>query len=194
MASFDTFSNPNYKQYMQSTEDWQIAKENTEIWKDIDGFEEYQISNHGRVYSLKTNKILKASQCSLTRNKIGYLKVTLYANSKFYNRMIHRLVAQTFVPNPENKREVNHINGDKLNNNDWNLEWTTPKENHNHAIDNGFINDSGEFNTRSVLTNKQAREIRSLNGILTQKEIGKLYGIGQTHVSQIINNKLYKNA
>jgi hypothetical protein len=108
--------------------------------------------------------------------------------------MIHRLVAKHFIPNPENKREVNHIDGDKFNNNDWNLEWLTPSENHNHAYEIGLINDSGEYNTRSVLTNQQAREIRALAGTMLQREIGKLYHIGQTHVSQIIRNKLYKNA
>lgn len=166
-----------------------------EIWKDILGYKDiYQVSNTGKVMSLRNNKILKLSLCGRNRSKVGYYQVCLSLNSKLKYCMIHRLVAKAFIENPENKREVNHINGDSLNNYVDNLEWSTSKENHKHAYDTGLINDAGENNTRSVLTNQQAREIRALSGKIYQKEIGKIYGISQTHVSQIITNRIYKNA
>lgn len=107
-----------------------------EIWKDILNFEgEYQISNLGRVKSLprfkkrKEEKILKIS-----KGKRGYYSIVLWKNQKSKTFTIHRLIACHFIPNPENKREVNHIDANKLNNNLSNLEWVTPKENSIHAI------------------------------------------------------------
>lgn len=85
----------------------------TEIWKDIKDYEElYQVSNFGRVKSLYTNRILKGSK----NNRGGYLKVSLCKNNIKSTKTIHRLVAQAFIPNPENKPQVNHIDENKTNN------------------------------------------------------------------------------
>ena len=99
-----------------------------EIWKDIQGYEGYyQISNIGQVKNIKTNKILIGDL-----NNIGYRRVTLYApiKKRFF---IHRLVALHFCENKDNKEVVNHIDGNKLNNNADNLEWVTHSENDKHA-------------------------------------------------------------
>lgn len=105
----------------------------TEIWKDIKDYEElYQVSNFGRVKSLYTNRILKGSK----NNRGGYLKVSLCKNNIKSTKTIHRLVAQAFIPNPENKPQVNHIDEDKTNNMVSNLEWMTSKENNNHGTRN----------------------------------------------------------
>ncbi len=113
-----------------------------EVWKDIIGYEsEYQISSLGRVKSLarfgkrKFDKILKQ-----TVGKRGYFEVQLYKNMSFKCKTIHRLVAEHFIVNPENKREVNHIDANKLNNNISNLEWVTPKENSIHAARSPNVN------------------------------------------------------
>lgn len=113
---------------------------NEEIWQQIfinNIKTDYLISSHGSVYSLKTKKMLKPaiSNC-------GYARVRLYykINGKYTNRClsIHRLVALTFINNPEYKPEVNHKNGNKLDNYVENLEWVTPTENEVHAYLNGL--------------------------------------------------------
>ena len=97
-----------------------------EQWKQIEGFSNYEISNTGKVRNLTTGYILKGRL-----SKSGYLQVSIKNDETktFKNQYIHRLVAIYFIPNPENKREVNHINGDKTVNEVDNLEWVTPSEN-----------------------------------------------------------------
>lgn len=100
-----------------------------EIWRDIEGFEGlYQVSNLGRVKSSYTNRILKGC-----KDTDGYLYAGLYKNNIRCCKKIHRLVAQAFIPNAENKPQVNHIDENKTNNNINNLEWMTAKENTNHG-------------------------------------------------------------
>ena len=111
-----------------------------EIWKDIVGYENlYQISNFGNVLSLNYAnkhfpKILKTN-----RHKDGYQLVGLSKNGskKFFT--VHKLVAQAFIPNPQNKEQINHIDGNKANNHVDNLEWVTPKENVIHAFKTGLM-------------------------------------------------------
>ena len=95
--------------------------------KDIINFENYQISDDGRVWSKKSNKWLKPI------NVNGYKKASLYKNGKEYQRLVHRLVAEAFIPNPNNYDEINHINEDKSDNRVENLEWCTPSYNINYG-------------------------------------------------------------
>lgn len=104
-----------------------------EVWKDIVGYEGcYQVNNLGSVRSIK--KILKPN---LTKK--GYYHVTLYNNGIPKTFRLHRIVAQHFIENPQNKLEVNHIDGNKINNMVNNLEWNTRVENNRHAIDNKLL-------------------------------------------------------
>lgn len=121
-----------------------------EIWKDIEGFNgSYQISNLGRVKSFKKhyeNRILKP-----TTNYKGYLKITLHIDVRSMKTLsIHRLVAQAFIPNPENKPQVNHINCIKTDNNITNLEWCNNSENQIHAFKNGLQTSNGGRKKRKV--------------------------------------------
>lgn len=119
-----------------------------ELWKDIDGYNgAYQISNLGNIQRIKRRlsysggnggRTIAEKLLAPVVGKTGYLAVFLTKNGKFYNHYIHRLVAAAFVPNPDNKRTVNHIDGDKSNNAADNLEWATHKENIKHAIDIGL--------------------------------------------------------
>lgn len=110
---------------------YQKAGDNMEIWKDIKGYEgKYQVSNYGSVKSVKRNLILRPQERSH-----GYLSVWLYGSGR-NNRTqvsVHRLVAEAFIPNPDNKAEVNHKDEDKTNNRAENLEWISHKDNTNYG-------------------------------------------------------------
>ena len=101
-----------------------------ETFKDIVGYEGlYQISNYGNVYSFYSNKILKPA-----KDTKGYYFVNLVKDRKNKTKRIHRLIAIHFISNPNNKREVNHVDGNRGNNDLKNLEWVTPSENSLHAL------------------------------------------------------------
>lgn len=107
-----------------------------EEWKNIVGFNDYMISNYGRVKSLK-----RGSNILLPDNRAGYYCVTLYDNNnRKKKKYIHRLVAEHFVKNKNNENDVvNHIDCDKHNNQYTNLEWVTASQNTLHAYENGCI-------------------------------------------------------
>jgi hypothetical protein len=116
------------------------------VWKDVKGFEShYEASNTGLIRRkagqtiYKDGRIARFSQTVLKHgyNKKGYAKVYLSVGSKKYSKSVHRLIAETFIDNPEKKQTVNHIDCNKLNNRVDNLEWMTNKENMRHAFDNG---------------------------------------------------------
>lgn len=97
-------------------------------WKKINGFEKYSVSDTGLVRNDDTGKMLKPDVI-----RGGYLRLTLCKDGKRTRKMVHRIVAEMYIPNPLRKREVNHINGDKADNRKENLEWVTRSENELHA-------------------------------------------------------------
>lgn len=123
-----------------------------EIWKDIPNYQGlYQISNLGNIRSLLngSKRVLKPNP-----SNCGYYKVELYNNGKSKVFYIHRLVANSFIPNPDNKKQVNHIDGDKSHNCVDNLEWVTPSENQKHAFSIGLsksnmLGKKGSLNPKS---------------------------------------------
>lgn len=119
-----------------------------EIWKDIENFSKYQVSNLGNVKSkdrytkAKDNEIIHRKEFLLKGfiNKKGYKQVTLYDdNGKPKTMRVHKLVALTFIENENNLSQINHIDGNKLNNEVSNLEWISNYDNMQHAIKNGLI-------------------------------------------------------
>ena len=107
-----------------------------EVWKEVADNPNYEVSNTGKVRRRTTKR-----EHSL-HEKNGYYTVDLYADSKRVSRGVHRLVAEAFVANPGNKPEVNHIDGNKHNNDVSNLEWVTKKENCEHAWRTGLARPS----------------------------------------------------
>lgn len=110
-----------------------------EIWKDIKGYEGlYQVSNMGRVWSVKTQRYLHGSW-----DKDGYIKLTLTAkNGKRKTERTHRLVALAFLDKPEGCNVVNHLNGCRTDNRVENLEWTTVQGNTKHGYDFGHVKEA----------------------------------------------------
>ena len=116
-------------------------------WAPFPGFEgSYEVSDDGQVRSITRTIVrsdgkkltIKGRTMKLITNMCGYRRANLKVNNKSYMRSVHRAVAIAFIPNPENKPEVNHIDGDKTNNRVDNLEWVTEKENVAHCIANGL--------------------------------------------------------
>ena len=99
-----------------------------EVWRTIIGYEDYAVSAWGRVKNIKTGDILYQE-----KHEKGYMRVRLVKEGKRHHMKVHRLVAQAFVPNPDNKPHVNHIDGNNRNNSFTNLEWVTDEENKERA-------------------------------------------------------------
>lgn len=153
------------------------------IFKDIKGFEGlYKISDTGLIK--RGEKILKE------RKNGGYNDICLSKDGKVSYHKIHRLVALTFIPNPENKPCVNHINCNKRDNHINNLEWVTYKENMQHAIKNNLCR-SAENHKNSKLKNSDIGIIKYLKGKLSHSDIAYMFGITRTVITQILNNKAW---
>jgi len=161
-----------------------------EHFKKIKGYENYSVSNYGKIRNDKTGRILKPGD-----NGRGYLFVNLCKNGICKHHKIHRLVANAFILNPENKPTVNHIDGCKINNYVENLEWCTNKENTQHAVDKGLKDDKGSKNGNSKLSEKEVLNIRRLykTGDYTYPDLGKMFGVDQTVIGKIVNRKLWKH-
>jgi len=138
-------------------------------------------------------RFIKARELKPTINN-GYAYVTLTNASGVHKIFaVHRLVASAFHPNPENKKEVNHINGFKSDNWATNLEWSTRSENQLHAVAMG-LKPSGAQSHRSKLTEDNVREIRKLLVVgEPQKALAATFGVSQTCISKIATGKKWKN-
>ena len=122
----------------------------------VNGYENYLISKSGLVYSIKAKKLLKS-----TIDKKGYCKVALYNEQGKLSISLHRLVALNYIENPDNKPQINHINGIKSDNKVTNLEWVTNKENTLHAIKNGLRDEAH----KKAVTDNQKQVVHLTSGI-----------------------------
>lgn len=161
-----------------------------EIWKDIQGYEGlYQVSNLGKVKSLYKNKILKPR---IKEN--DYLIVSLYKDREDKKFYIHRLVANAFIPNPENKGYVNHKNFDKSDNTLENLEWVTRIENFRHYKNSYKWNTTFSARDKKLVskTLHRAKQYKSKIIELYQenyniKDIAKKLKLGRDFVTDILH-------
>lgn len=167
-------------------------KEDVE-WRKI--FENYEISNYGDLRSIKykTPKLLHKIY-----SKDGYIQYSLLKNKKQLRTGAHRLVAIAFIPNPENKETVNHIDGDKHNNYYKNLEWVSRSEQMTHAYKLGLKKRmQGVLNYNHILTEEQVREIRKIYKAHDKKygmiPLAKRYGVSEPTINRVVHNRSYKN-
>lgn len=152
-----------------------------EIWRDIEGWEgRYQVSNLTRVRSL-LNSNLQPREEPLIKAQVndssGYKMCAFYYDGRMKMVKVHRLVAQAFIPNPENKPQVNHIDGDKHNNLPSNLEWCTGQENMDHAHETGLMHPpKGEDSGMAIWTEQEVIDIKTdINNGLSCVELFEKY-------------------
>ncbi len=165
-------------------------------WRDVVGFEAYfKVSSCGRVFSKRSNKILKQH---LSKN--GYMTVAVRIggrNGQAYCFKIHRLVAEAFIPNLENKPMVNHIDNNRANNHISNIEWCTAKENAQHCVKSGnHPRLSGEDNGQSKLTKDQVEYIRKVfkphDKEFGARALGRKFNVNKTTILSVVNNESWK--
>ena len=166
------------------------------MWKPIRGYEgRYEVSDDGQVRGITRAERLKdgksrtrkGRQLALMTKRTGYQCVNLYKDAHMTTQLVHRLVADAFIPNPEHKPEVNHINGDKHDNRAVNLEWVTGSENIRHAFRTNLKSGNGRD---GKLSSEQIRQIRTCSD--SQKVIAMRYGISRQMVGLIKQRKAYK--
>ncbi|MGB3042523.1 MAG: NUMOD4 domain-containing protein [Xanthobacteraceae bacterium] len=187
---------------MQVT-DAMVAKA-LEVWKTIPGWERsYEASTEGNIRSVDRAVTRPDGSVQKFRGKVlrrsinskGYLIVSLHdgARQKRGSFRVHRLVASTFIPNPMNLPEVNHIDSDRTNARVENLEWVTPSQNRYHGYHCGFVvmpRHFGTENNAAKLTYAKADEIRHLHRAgESQRSLGRRFGVHHKTISDIISGK-----
>lgn len=154
--------------------------------KEIKGFPGYYINRNGEVWSMKQERPLLLKQ---NIDRKGYLRVGLYKGAAIKLKFIHQLIAIAFIPNPEDKPHINHIDCNTLNNSVDNLEWCTNAENVAHSLKEGrYRKNEGHQNAK--LTDKDVEHIkyhRTQGAKL--KDLAKSYGVSVANISLICNGK-----
>lgn len=157
-----------------------------EEWKVVSGYDGiYLISNFGNVYSYKKMRLLTHYF------RTGYPSVCLCKGKVENHTLVHRLVAEHFIPNPDNKPEVNHKDGIRNNPHVDNLEWVTHSENIRHADMTGLRRVKGEDSKQAKLTNDAVREIRSMKGIMTQRALAKKFNVPHSLIHLVQHKKAW---
>lgn len=154
-----------------------------EIWKKTPYSDKIEVSNYGNV-----RRIFKSgtSYYKGSVNHDGYLRIKLSINGKTFNKFAHVLVAETFLDNPNNYSQINHINGDKLDNHVDNLEWCSASHNMQHAYDNK-LKRTDKRHSRAKLTESEVLDI--YNSELSVLKLVEKYSIDRTVVFKIRNGK-----
>lgn len=156
-----------------------------EVWRDIKGFEgRYQVSNLGRVKSLARRMVIKDRILKPFGNNKGYECVHLW-NIQHKELLVHRLVAEAFIPNPSNKKEVNHKDGNSLNNKVDNLEWCTHSENMLHSF-----RVLGQRTVKGmVMNNKPVKCLDTGEVFASASEAARQKGCSQSNVTKVVLGK-----
>lgn len=159
--------------------------------KPIEGFTGYFITSRGEVISKRkvTDRLLRSH-----RDKDGYLNSRIYREKVPFNLKVHRIVALAFIPNPENKPQVNHINGDKADNRVENLEWCTQSENMQHSY--GVLGRSGPMTGKALGNHPSSRKIIQLDSSFNKiksfssiTEAAKEVGVGPSAICSVVKGR-----
>ena len=145
---------------------------------------DYTFTEDGQIYSHISKKFLR--QCD---DKDGYKICAIkQKNGQRVTKRVHRIIASTYIDNPDCKPIVNHKDGNKANNHISNLEWVTAKENRRHAIHTGLFDDKAESNPNSKLKNVDVWRIRNLygTGLIKQAELAAVFGVSQVEIGNIV--------
>lgn len=169
--------------------------EDTELWKRHPKYSNYIISNQGRVkhltYVNTNNKTIKERLLCGSLHNDGYIFVSIcLGNSQYKQIPKHRLVAETWIENPNNKSEINHKDGNKQNNSIDNLEWCTSSENQQHAVDN-MLQPITVSTYKGKLSKEQRDEIINRYNIenISKRQLAKEYEVSHTTINDLLNNK-----
>ncbi len=170
-----------------------------EIWKAVKGYEGlYEVSDSGIVKALAVRKLFGTTfqnrgeyALNMPLSKYGYKKVVLCKDRHRKDTTVHKVVAQAFIPNPENKIAINHKNGVKTDNRVANLEWCTNDENMRHATETGLILNGQKCHT-SKLTPEQVLFIRECKTIY-QKDLAVMFSVGIGTIEKIKSRKIWKH-
>ena len=144
-------------------------------WKPILGFANYEVNENGAIRNVHTRKTLS------TKNDRGYDRVVLYDHGVRSIKQVHRIVAESFIDNPDHKHEVNHINGDKRDNRVQNLEWCTRSDNMKHAYAMGLKHCSGGLDERPVRVLETDQVYKSIH------ECARCLNCDQGHISHCLS-------
>lgn len=156
--------------------------------KEVNGYKNYFVDEQGNVYGKDGNVLKKV-------NRAGYHGVSLCKKGcKTKNAFVHRLIAEAFLPNPENKKQVNHKNGIKTDNRVDNLEWVNPSENQIHRIYVLKKGLDGENNPRSKLKKNDVLDILEMNNKkIPRSEIAKQKNISQSTICDILSGRSWSS-
>lgn len=156
-------------------------------------YEHLFVTEDGIVYSNKSGKLRQLTPIATEQ---GYLTVSVWVHKgKSLHRKVHRIVAETYVPNPKNLREVDHLDCDKKNNCAWNLDWVSSKENKRRARANGlYDNTIGEKHHNSALTEDVVHQVcQCLQDGMRNKDVAELFSIDKDLISHIKIGDLWRN-
>lgn len=166
-----------------------------EIWKPIPGFSRYEASTLGRLRSTNYKRTGQTRVLKPSINKSGYLQTMILADSgKYKTAMVHWFVARTYLGYRKSGYQVNHIDGNKLNNAVSNLEWSTISENIKHAYAHRLmIPKTGSLNGNHKLTESDVQAIRehakSKGRYYGRKQLAKQYGVSEAHIKDIVTRR-----
>lgn len=171
-----------------------------ETWKPIVAIPGYEVSSLGRVKKLPCGKGFNSVERikTLVTSKDGYLMLNWKTlDGKQHSKPIHRIVAEAFIPNPEKKDTVNHIDGDKTNNNVDNLEWATRREQLTHAYAHALrVSHKGSENCNSKLSQDDVMFIRTYTVKRSRTHgipsMAKKFGVSYETIYNVLSGKTYK--